>query len=380
MDNAGSLPPVTQAVAGVALWQCQGVDVPTDRWSGHRTVAAVLLSMSDAELIAMLGRPDHGEGGIGGATQSIRVADTPVFVKLVRLTDRERRAGPACTANLFDLPIWYQYGVGEGSTGLNAWREVAAHQIVSDWVLDGACSNFPLLYHWRVLPRLAPETSAATATDIDRAVQFWGDSPAVQARLRALDESSTVVALFLELLPFVLRDWLIEQLTAGSAEAEAAVTLVDQQLLGAVAHLRSAGMSHFDAHFTNVLTDGHQVYLSDFGLATARRFQLSSAEQRFVRLTADHDLAYGAAALVNTIASTLVGFADPRERNDYLRRCADNGRATALAGTLADTVVRYAPAATVVNDFYWQLHNGNLTAIYPADAISTALRGAGVSA
>lgn len=149
------------------------------------------------------------------------------------------------------------------------------------------------------------------------------------------------------------------------------MTLVDQQLLGAVARLRSAGMSHFDAHFTNVLTDGHQIYLSDFGLATARQFQLSSPEMNFVQLTVDHDLAYCAAALVNTIAATRIWFADPRERNDYVRRCAGSGQATALAGVLADTVVRYAPVATVVNDFYWQLHNGNVAAPYPADAIST---------
>lgn len=183
------------------LWHCPGVDVPRDRLSGHKTVAAELLSMSDAELIAMHARADYGKVSIGGATQSIRVADTPVFVKLVRLTERGRDAGPACTANLFDLPTWYLYGVGAGSTGFNAWREVAAHQILSGWVLDGARSNFPLLYHCRALPRLAPEAEAAAIIDVDAAVQFWGDLPAVEARLRALNESSTVIALFLEHVP-----------------------------------------------------------------------------------------------------------------------------------------------------------------------------------
>jgi len=335
--------------------------------------------MSNAELISIFDRADDGRVSIGGATQSIRVADTPVFVKLVRLTDRERRAGPECTANLFDLPTWYQYGVGVGSTGFNAWREVATHQIVSGWVLDGACSNFPLLYHWRVLPGIAPETTATTSTDVDDAVRFWGNSPAVEARLRALNGSSTVIALFLEYVPFALCDWLPEQLTAGTAQAERAVTLVDQQLLGAVAHMRSAAMSHFDAHFANVLTDGHRIYLSDFGLASAQRFQLNSSEQSFLRRTADHDLAYCAAALVNTIAATSLRFTDPKERNDYVRRSAETGSATALDGVLADTVVRYAPVAAAVNDFYWQLHNGNLTAAYPTDPIATALRGAGVS-
>lgn len=333
--------------------------------------------MTDSELVEMLGDSDRGRATIGGTTQTVQVAGTSVFAKLVQLTDREGDAGPGCTANLFDLPTWYQYGVGEGSTGFNAWREVATHKIVSDWALDGACVNFPLLYHWRELPHPPPR---AAPTDIHDAVRFWGSSPAVEARLRALNESSTVVALFLEHVPLVLRDWLSEQLTAGTARADAAVALVDQQLLGAVAHMRAAGMSHFDAHFSNVLTDGHQIYLSDFGLATAHRFQLSSSEQTFVRLTADHDLAYCATALTNAIATALVGFSNPAERNDYVRRCADAGHATSLGGVVADTVGRYAPVAAAVNDFYWWLHNGDLTAPYPAHRISTALRNAEIPA
>jgi serine/threonine protein kinase len=350
-----------------------------DRLSDHRAVAAALGSMSTAELISIIERADGGRISIGGSTQSIRVADTPVFVKLVRLTDRELRAGPECTANLFDLPTWYQYGVGPGSTGFNAWREVAAHQICNDWVLDGACANFPMLYHWRVLPGLSSGPTAALSADVDDAVRFWGSSPAVESRLRALDGSSTVVALFLEYVPYALRDWLREQLTAGSVQAETAVTLVDQQLLRAVRHMRSSGMAHFDGHFDNVLTDGHRVYLSDFGLASAQRFPLDSSEQSFLRLTADHDLAYCATALVNTITAASLKFPDPTARNDYIRRTADTGRATALDGVLANTVVRYAPVAKVVNDFYWKLHDGNVTAEYPADLLATALQGAGIS-
>jgi hypothetical protein len=143
--------------------------------------------------------------------------------------------------------------------------------------------------------------------------------------------------------------------------------------------MRSEGMSHFDAHFDNVLTDGHRIYLSDFGLATARRFQLTSAERRFVGLTADHDLAYCAAALVNTIVGTLLRFSVPRLRNDYVRRCAQSGQAADLPGRMADTVVRYAGIATVINDFYWRLHGGDQTADYPAADIAAALAEAGIS-
>lgn len=335
--------------------------------------------MPDAALVAMLDRAGDGKSGIGGTTRSIRVADTPVFVKLVRLTDRELTAGAECTANLFDLPTWYQYGVGPGSTGFNAWREVATHQIVTDWVLEGACSNFPLLYHWRVLPRFAPDTDSTATTDINDAVRFWDNTPAVETRLRALNESTAVIALFLEHVPYTLRDWLIEQLAAGPSHADNAVTLVEQQLLGTVGHMRAAGITHFDAHFANVLTDGHRIYLADFGLATGQRFQLDSSEQLFVRRTADHDLGYCAAALVNAITAAVLGLTDPRRRNDYIRRCAGLGRASGLDGVLADTLVTYAPVATAINDFYWQLYSGNVNVEYPAVRIATALRDAEVS-
>lgn len=329
----------------------------------------MLSAMSDVELADVLHHAESAHEGIGGSKLSIRVGGTQVFVKLIRLTDPERDAGPACTRNLFDLPTSYQYGVGAGSTGFNVWREVAAHEIARDWVLDGACPSFPLLYHWRVLPRRG--TTPATA-DVDRAVRFWGNSAAVETRLRALEDSTTVIALFLEHVPFVLRDWLTDQLANSTARSLGRIALVEQELFGAVDHLRSQGFIHFDAHFDNVLTDGHHVYLSDFGLVTARRFQLSSVEQHFVQLAADHDLAYCAAALVNAVVSTVADIATPRARNDYVRHCAESGEASAL-GRFADMVVRYAPAASVMNDFYWQLFDANFSAPFPAADVATAL-------
>ncbi|GGB46047.1 hypothetical protein GCM10011492_41540 [Flexivirga endophytica] len=168
------------------------------------------------------------------------------------------------------------------------------------------------------------------------------------------------------------------QLNAGRAQAEAAVQLVDEQLLRAVVDLRSHGMSHFDAHFDNVLTDGHRIYLSDFGLAISGQFQLDSKERDFVMRTSDQDLAYCATALVNTIVSTHFGFARADQRNDYLRRCVHSGLARGLIGTIADTVVRYATVATIINDFYWKLHDGELTAEYPTAAIALAIERAGL--
>ena len=108
--------------------------------------------------------------GIGGAARKIEVAGCPVFVKTISLSNREVDAGPDDTRNLFNLPPWYHYGVGEGSTGFNAWREVAAHEMVSDWVASGECPSFPLLYHWRIMPDI-PRCPPAE-DDVLRAVRF----------------------------------------------------------------------------------------------------------------------------------------------------------------------------------------------------------------
>ncbi|MFE6924525.1 hypothetical protein ACFVAV_26115 [Nocardia sp. NPDC057663] len=77
----------------------------------------------------------------------------PVFAKRVPLTEREL-AHRGSTANLFDLPVFCQYGIG--GPGFNAWRELAANIVVTEGVLAGETQAFPMLYHWRVLPGRAP--------------------------------------------------------------------------------------------------------------------------------------------------------------------------------------------------------------------------------
>ncbi|MGL5061763.1 MAG: hypothetical protein ACRC62_17480, partial [Microcoleus sp.] len=45
--------------------------------------------------------------------------------------------------------------------------------------------------------------------------------------------------------------------------------------------LRMKGIIHFDAHFHNVLTDGEQIYLTDFGLVLDKSFALTKDEESF---------------------------------------------------------------------------------------------------
>jgi len=94
------------------------------------------------------------------------------------------------------------------------------------------------------------------------------------------------------------------------------VTLVDQQLLQAAGHMRSRGMSHFDPHFDNVLTDGHRIYLSDFGLATSRQFR-STAQNK----TSSHSPPITTWPTARCGSGQhhrqhAFGLTEPRERND----------------------------------------------------------------
>lgn len=82
---------------------------------------------------------------------SAGVAGRRVFIQRIRLTDIELRPqNVRSTANLFGLPLFYQYGVG--SAGFGGWRELAVHTMTTNWVLGGEYEGLPLMYHWRVLP------------------------------------------------------------------------------------------------------------------------------------------------------------------------------------------------------------------------------------
>ncbi|MDG6101667.1 hypothetical protein Daura_38600 [Dactylosporangium aurantiacum] len=80
----------------------------------ERLSAALALRGDDAVAALVDGDARPGAAGIGGRTATLDVAGVPVFVKQVPVTALDLRH-PHSTANLFGLPMCYQYGVG--STG-----------------------------------------------------------------------------------------------------------------------------------------------------------------------------------------------------------------------------------------------------------------------
>ena len=82
--------------------------------------------------------------GIGGTSLQIEIDNTAVFVKKASLTDLELQAeNYMATANIFNLPMCYQYGIG--STGFGAWRKLAAHVMTNNWVKTNQCPNFLIM-------------------------------------------------------------------------------------------------------------------------------------------------------------------------------------------------------------------------------------------
>ncbi|SCX03704.1 hypothetical protein SAMN02799620_00629 [Mycolicibacterium fluoranthenivorans] len=342
-----------------------------DRLASRDTIAAKLSALSDDAIRRLLDAGTRPRVGIGGATRSVRVAGMPVFVKAIRLSDRELDAGPGNTSNLFGLPPWYHYGVGEGSAGFNAWREVATHEMVSDWIIEDGYGRFPLLYHWRILPGV--DRREADEADIVRAVDFWAGSTEVEARLRALSTATAAVVLFMEYVPWVLRDWIDSKWDCGAMDVAVSAQDVVAQLLGVTQRMRARGLVHFDVHLDNILTTGQNLIVSDFGLAAAAHFQLDDAERRFLATHVDHDVAYCAAELTNAILGKTMAFPHARARNAWLR---DLPRADTLgegSGPLSDIVRRLAPTAALINDHYWHLHGGHLETPFPSRALAAAL-------
>jgi hypothetical protein len=107
------------------------------RLVAYTTVSTRLSLLSDRQLAEAVAAADPIGSGIGGRSAELDIDGTRVFVKRIPLTDIEMRSENArSTANIFGLPMFYQYGVG--SAGFGAWRELAAHTMTTNWVLGHA--------------------------------------------------------------------------------------------------------------------------------------------------------------------------------------------------------------------------------------------------
>ena len=158
----------------------------------------------------------------------------------------------------------------------------------------------PLLYHWRVL---RSDQRHALEGDVD----FWIESAAVRARLEAINDASAHLALFCEYLPKNLLEWLTEQVRASAGAAETAIAFVDARLAPTIDFMNARGLTHFDTHFENIVTDGQRFCFGDFGLALSSDFELTDDEVAFLARHRRYDHGRAAVGYAHCLSTAFFG-------------------------------------------------------------------------
>ncbi|MFC8075419.1 protein kinase family protein [Streptomyces sp. NPDC057307] len=351
------------------------------RLAAHGAVGTALSLLSDRRLAEVVAGATPLGSGVGGRSAELDVEGTRVFVKRVPLTDLELRPEHLhSTANLFELPLFYQYGIG--SSGFGAWRELAAHTMTTNWVIgDGdAYAGFPLLYHWRVLPDSSPDGFLDEFGGLDKAVAHWDGSPAVRRRLEAIGGSTAGLFLFLEYVPQTLGTWLADRRTAAPPESGAEVdsevaadsevspyAWVEDALTRGADFMSARGLVHFDAHFRNVLTDGRLIYFADFGLALSSRFELTPPEADFLTDHLSYDRCYTTTHLLRH--HLLDGERDNAEHARFLRDWAAGRRPAYVRAEAAALLDRHVRSALVLGDFFRRLLGESKRTPFPKSEI-----------
>ena len=336
---------------------------PSSRLEAHHALRSTLSRMSDALLRDRLRAASMPTST--GARMSVTAIDgRRVFVKRVALSQLELDHAMS-TANYFQLPMNFHYGMN--SRGFGAWRELLANQMTTEWVLAGDCPSFPLLHHHRVLP-LDIASGPIDATALDAFAAEWGGNVRVRERAAASGTASHELAMFFEFIPHVLA----RRVDAGVDDEQTAAMLF-RDALPAFDLMRTRGLIHFDAHWENVLTDGHQLYFADMGLALGDRFDLEEDERAFLKEhESTYDYALFARGLGRVIHRLPNGSGDLAARifaaRDVAAEAARHGVPPAFAGLLE----RYGALAWSMTTFMKTVRKG-LATEYPRAALERAL-------
>lgn len=341
------------------------------RIATYDAISKKLATYNDEELLALIEKAEHIGTSMGGTSHLLMLENTPIFIKKIPLTSLENQTENIySTRNLFDLPLCYQYGIG--SKGFGAWRELAVHTMTTDWVISGACPTFPLMYHNRVLPTTLLKPSANELARLEKDVAYWEEHLSIRNRLVAIQNATAHIVLFLEYIPSNLYQWLTKQMLLDDNTADAACKMVEHQLLSTISFMNSHEVLHFDAHFENILTDGQQLYFTDFGLALSSHFDLSSNELEFFDLHRQYDVVSGLVNLLHCIITSKCG------RENWItsmKKCAEKD-STTLPPAAHKIVTQYAPIALVMDTFYRNLQSVSKKTPYPKsdlEKIYTAL-------
>lgn len=161
-------------------------------------LSSAIAQLDTAQLYALLGATDAASGW--ASNRIIKVEQSKVFVKRIPVTDLEH-ANMFSTLNLYDLPLYYNYGVG--SAGLGSFRELVTHIKTTNWVLAGAIDTFPLLYHYRIVPAVEKPANVDMEQH-KRYVEYWNNSAAIDRYIVDRTNAKHEALLCLEYFPHTL--------------------------------------------------------------------------------------------------------------------------------------------------------------------------------
>lgn len=331
-----------------------------ERLQSHFKINTRLSMFSDRKLSALLSKSNltkrSAQNGI------IDLDGQKVFVKKIPITVRELENAYS-TKNHYRIPTWYNYGIG--SYGFGAYRELAAHIKTTNWVREAQFTGFPLLHHYRILPTTE---RSQNISGIENYVSYWNGSKTIERYMLDRNECTQHLVLFLE------------HFTPASelmTENPAKLNALFPKAIECIDFLNQNGFIHFDAHIYNWLTDGRNLYLTDFGLVLDKQFELSKSEQQFFNQHRRYDYSqvvetFGYAMMESYLAlnedqeklvtKALEEYVDSAE--PYLNlviRTALTLHETnkiRLPSTVKKYIQRYQPVINAKNDFFKDMRFG----------------------
>ena len=332
------------------------------RIKNYQKISKYLSSLNNKEILKIIKSADSiNEKNYIFKT---KIKNTPVFIKKIPLTELEYKTeNHYLTDNLFKLPMYYQYGIG--SEGFNGWRELMSNILTTKWVISGECTNFIIMYHWRLIPNnTIPSITFKQQQEIDNHSKIWGKSRSIRTRYKALLQAPANIILFLEYIPKNTETWLKQQLEIGN---DTALEMIEKELLSTISFMQSHGMIHFDSHFKNILTDGNHLYFTDFGLTLLSTFALSSVEREFFINHHNYDLSI---AMTNFVYSLITSLHGEKGIDVKLKEYQDN---KIKINSKAQVIInKYIQKAILMTKFYNDLLKNKL-ATFPSQHVKKSI-------
>jgi hypothetical protein len=231
-------------------------------------LSSQIAQLDNTQLHSLLNNSELNQSTTGwGTNHTIVLGESKVFVKRLLVTNIEYD-NLFSTKNLYDLPTYCNYGLG--SPGFGVFRELITHIKTTNWVLEGTIATFPLMYHYRIMPFFGQHIDLE---NLQGYLESWGNNANVEKYVLDRAVVNYELVLFLEHIPYILETWLQKNPDKVQRTLNSLHATID--------FLSKKEIIHFDAHFRNILTDGEQIYLTDFGLVLDRSFDLTKEEKSF---------------------------------------------------------------------------------------------------